>query len=120
MSFVLAVGVVVAVLRVAEFVAGEHHRRTQREQQHADHVHGRLFACRNDVWIIGDAFDAEIGGMVHRRAIIIVFAVGSLCLERYLVRSVSVKPSWQDTKLMEAGAPRPGSVANRSAERRVA
>jgi len=76
----LAVGVVVAVLRVAEFVAGEHHRRTQREQQHADHVHGRLFACRNDVWIIGDAFDAEIGGMVHRRAIIIVFAVGFIVL----------------------------------------
>ena len=58
--------------------------------------------------------------MVHRRAIIIVFAVGFIVLERYLVRSVSVKPSWQDTKMMEAGAPRQfgGEQIGRAAESR--
>lgn len=42
---VLRVGVVVAVLRVAEFVAGKQHRRAQGEQQRAQHVHDGPFVA---------------------------------------------------------------------------
>ena len=72
---VLAIRVVVAVLRVAEFVSCEQHGRAKRENERAEHVHARTFACALDAEVVGGALHAEVGGMVHVRAVVVVLAI---------------------------------------------
>ena len=79
---VLAVGVVVAILAVAEFVAGEDHRRAQRQQHHAEQVLCGAFAFRRDNGIIARSFDAEVVRPVRIRAVVVVLAVGLVVLVR--------------------------------------
>jgi len=77
---VLRVGVVVAVLRVAEFVAGKQHRRAQGEQQRAQHVHDGPFSLLCDDRITARAFMSEIDGMVVVAAVPVVLSVGFVVL----------------------------------------
>ena len=77
---VLRVGVVVAVLRVAEFVAGKQHRRAQGEQQRAQHVHDGPFSLLCDDRITERAFMSEIDGMVVVAAVPVVLSVGFVVL----------------------------------------
>ena len=61
---VLAVGVVVAVLRVAELVAGEQHRHAWREQQRRQEVALLPLAQLDDRRIVGRPFDAAVPAVV--------------------------------------------------------
>ena len=79
---VLRIGVVVAALRVAEFVARQHHRCAQRQHQRAEHVHGGLLAFADDRRVVGRPLDTEVRGVVHVRSVDIVLAVGLVVLDR--------------------------------------
>src|SRR5258708_19829349 len=65
---ILAIGVVVAELRVGDFVAGEDQRQTLRQQQTCKLVSTELPAQRNDRRVVGRALMAPIG------AVVLVFA----------------------------------------------
>src|SRR6185437_12407057 len=72
---VLAIAVVIAVLRPAELVAAEDHRRTLGQQQRREHVALLPLAQRDDVGIVGRTFGAVIPGAIVGMAVAIVFAV---------------------------------------------
>src|ERR1700724_2178521 len=73
---VLAVGVVVAGLRVADFVAGQKQRQALRQQQTGKLVLPKLTARRCYRRVVGRAFMAAIGAVVLVRAVAIAFAIG--------------------------------------------
>ena len=61
---VLAVGVVVAVLRAPDFVAGQDHRHAAREHQDGDEVPDLPVAQGFDGGIVGRALDAAVPAQV--------------------------------------------------------
>ena len=61
---VLAIGVVVADLRVADLVAGEQQRHALRQQQAGELVLAQLPAQRHDLRIVGRAFIAAIVAVI--------------------------------------------------------
>src|SRR5204862_534976 len=73
---VLAIGVVVAVLRIADLVAGQQQGRALREEKAGELVLAQLPAQRNDRGIAGRAFMAAIVAVVVVGAVAIVLAVG--------------------------------------------
>ena len=73
---VLAVGVVVAALAVAEFVAGEQHRRALGEQQAGEQGALQAGAQGEHDGVVGRAFDAAVPRVVVRMAVAVVLAVG--------------------------------------------
>src|SRR5262249_19433719 len=77
---VLAVGIVVAVLRIADLVAGEQQRRTLREQEAGELVLPQLAAQRDDIGIVGRALDAAIVAVIVVGAVAIVLAIGLVVL----------------------------------------
>ena len=77
---VLHVGIVIAVLRIAEFVSGEQHRRAQRQEQHAEHVRHGPFALLNDDGVVAGALITEIDRMIVVRTVAVVFAVALIML----------------------------------------
>ena len=77
---VLAVGVVVAVLRVAELVAGQQHRHALREEQRGDEVALLPLAQRDDVRVVGRPFGAAVPAVVVVGAVAVVLAVGLVVL----------------------------------------
>ena len=79
-GIVLAVGVVVALLAVAELVAGTEHRRALGQQQAGQHRATHAQAQLGDGGIHGRALDAEVGAEFLVAAIAVVFAVGEVVL----------------------------------------
>ena len=77
---VLAVGVVVAVLGAAGFVAHDHHRHALRQQQERQEVSDLAGAQRLDRRVVGVAFDAVVPAVVVVVAVAVVFAVGLVVL----------------------------------------
>src|SRR4051812_32471663 len=69
---ILAIGVVVAVLRMTELVAGQQHRHTLREEQRGEEVPLLPCAKRRDFAVLRRAFLAAVP------AIVIVAAVAIL------------------------------------------
>ena len=77
---VLAVRVVVAALRVAQFVAGEHHRHALRQHQRGDEVPLLAGAERNDLRVVGRPLDAAVPRGVVVGPVAVVLAVGRVVL----------------------------------------
>src|SRR5688572_24060883 len=72
---ILAVGVVVALLRAAELVACEQHRRALREQQRAEHVLHLALAQAADRLYLGRPLDAVVPRAVVRVAVLVLLAI---------------------------------------------
>src|SRR5437764_9335094 len=77
---ILAIGVVVAVLRVANFVASQQQRRALCEQQAGELVLAELAAQRDDFGIVGRAFNPAIIAVVVVGAVAVLLAVGLVVL----------------------------------------
>src|ERR1017187_3720793 len=77
---VLAVGIVVAVLAVADLVAGENQRQALRQQQTGKLVLPKLTAKCCYRRIVGRAFIAAIVAVVLAGAVAVVFAIGLVVL----------------------------------------
>src|ERR1700761_7106335 len=77
---VLAISIVVAVLRVADLVAGPQQRHALCEKQTGELVLAQLAAQRDDSGIVGRAFDPAIVAVIVVGAVAIVFAVGFVVL----------------------------------------
>ena len=77
---VLAIGVVVALLGAAEFVAAQHHRGALREQQRGQHVAFLAIAQGEDGLVVGGPFHAAIPARVVVGAVTTVLAVGLVVL----------------------------------------
>src|SRR5207302_8488543 len=77
---VLAVGVVVALLRVTELVAAEDHRDALGEQEGGEEVALLALAEREDVGVLGGAFGAAVPTVVVVGAVLSVLAVGLVVL----------------------------------------
>lgn len=73
---VLAIGVVVALLRAAEFVAAQQHRRAVGEQDGGQQRARHPGPLGQDGGVVGRAFDAPVGAAVVVVAVAVVFAVG--------------------------------------------
>ena len=102
---VLAIGVVVADLRVADFVAGEHQRRALRQQQAGELVLPQLAAQRDDVGIVGRAFMAAIVAVVVVGAVAIVLAIGLVVL-LVVAEEIGQRETVMDGDVVDAGARR--------------
>ena len=72
---VLAIGVVVAVLSAAEFIAGAHHRRTLREQERCEKIAHLPPAESPDFGVVARAFGAAVPRAIVRLAVAVVLAV---------------------------------------------
>src|SRR5688500_2004755 len=72
---VLAVGIVVAVLRARELVAGQQHRRALRQEQRGEHVLHLALAQRANRLVDVRALGAVVPRAVVRVAILVVLAV---------------------------------------------
>src|SRR5690606_4230761 len=72
---VLAVGVVVAPLRAPHLVAGAEHRHALREKEGGEEVPLLFLALRDDLRIVGGAFDAEVVAEVVVLSVAVVLSV---------------------------------------------
>ena len=77
---ILAIGVVVAVLAVADLVARQQQRYALREEQACELITLSPPAHRENRRIVGYTFHAAIGAQIIVRSIAIVFAVGQIVL----------------------------------------
>src|SRR3546814_4806413 len=77
---VLAVGVAVAALGAAGFVAHDDHRRALRQQQGGHDSASQPVAQVEDLRVFGRAFLAAIPGTVFVVAVLVVLAVGLVVL----------------------------------------
>jgi hypothetical protein len=77
---VLAIGVVVAPLRAAEFVAMQQHRDALGEEQRRDEVAHLPQAQRADRRVVGRPLDAAVPAAIVRFAVGIALAVRLVCL----------------------------------------
>ena len=102
---VLAIGVVVAVLRIADLVAGQHQRRPQREEQAGELVLAELPAQRDDRGVGGRALMAAIVAVVVVGAVAIVLAVG-LVVFLVVAEEIGQRETVMDGDVIDAGAGR--------------
>src|SRR6185437_1511926 len=72
---VLAIGVVVAALAIADLIAGEDHRHALREKEGGKEVATLLLAQANYILVVGWAFGTAIPRDVIVRSVVVVFAV---------------------------------------------
>ena len=72
---VLAIGIVVAMLGAAEFIAGEQHRRAVGEQHGGQHCANEMGADVEDAGIGGRPFVAPVRGIILALTVAIIFAV---------------------------------------------
>ena len=100
---VLAIGVVVAVLRVADLVAGQDQRQALRQQQAGELVLAKLAAQRHDRGIVGRAFMAAIVAVVVVGAVAIVLAVGLIVL-LVVAEEIGQRETVMDGDVVDAGA----------------
>ena len=77
---VLTIGVVVAALCAAEFIAGNDHRNAERQQKRGHHVALLLFAKGHDCAIGVRAFDAAIPAIIRICAVGVSFTVVQVVL----------------------------------------
>ena len=77
---VLAVGIVIAPLRPAHFIAGQYHRNSLRAEQRDEEIPDLPGPELIDGWVIGGALRPAIGRPVVIRAITAVLAVGLIVL----------------------------------------
>src|SRR6185436_1890049 len=70
---VLAISVVVAVLAVADFVAGQQQRHALGKEKRREMITPKLAAKVQNLRIVGWAFDAAIGALVAIGAIAVLF-----------------------------------------------
>ena len=77
---VLAIGIVVALLAVADLVAGTQHGRALRQRQRGQHGAAYLAALRVDAGIIRGPLDAKVGAHFPIPTIAVVFPVGVVVL----------------------------------------
>ena len=73
---VLAIGIVVALLGSADFIAGEQHRHALRQQQGGQQIAFLAPAQRVHLGIVGRALDAAVPAQVVVVAVAVVLAVG--------------------------------------------
>src|SRR5581483_11705059 len=77
---VLAIGIVVAGLRVGDLVAGEDQRQALRQQQCGERILAKLPAQRDDIGIVGRSLMTAIIAVIVVGAVAIVLAVGLVVL----------------------------------------
>src|ERR1700676_5598054 len=77
---VLTIGIVVAVLRVADFVAGQNQRQALPQQYARQPVLSKLEAQRVYRRVVDRAFMAAIVAVILARAVAIILAVGLVVL----------------------------------------
>jgi len=99
---VLAIGVVVTVLRIADLVAGQHQRRALCEEEAGELVLAKLAAQRRDRGIVGRALMAAIIAVVVARAVAVVFAVGLVVL-LVVAEQVRQRKTVVDGDMVDAG-----------------
>src|SRR5882757_6747047 len=116
---VLAVGVVVAGLRVADLVAGEDQRRALRQQQAGELVLSEPAAQHEDVGIVGRALVAAIIAVVVVGAVAIFFAVRLVVLF-VVVEQVRQRETVVHRDVVDAGARRAAVVVEQVGRRRHA
>src|SRR5690349_14802641 len=73
---VLAISIVVAALRPADFVSSEQHRNTERQQQGGEQVALLAVAQGNNVRIGGRSLDPVIRAVVAVASVAVVLAIG--------------------------------------------
>ena len=98
---VLAIGVVVAALRPADLVAHREHRHADRE--HRDREQVLAPGASRSASIAGSSVGPSTPQSQHRFWSLpsrLSSPFASLCFASYETTSLSVKPSWQVTKLM--------------------
>src|SRR5262249_26458276 len=99
---VLAIGVVVAALRVADLIAGEKQRRALRQQEAGQLVFAQASAQRDDGRIVARALVAAIVAVIVVGAVAIVFAVGLVVL-LVVAEQVGKGESIVDGDVIDAG-----------------
>src|SRR5262249_21960512 len=77
---VLAVGVIVALLRVSDFVAREQHRNSLRQDQRGQQIALLPLAQGQDGLIVGWPVDAAVPAIVVAAAVAVLLAVGLVVL----------------------------------------
>src|SRR6201999_1494483 len=77
---VLAIGIVVAGLRVGDLIAGENQRQALRQQQRGERVLAQLPAQRDDLGIVGRSLMTAIVAVIVVGAVAIGLAVGFVVL----------------------------------------
>src|ERR1700761_9438021 len=73
---VLAIGIVIAILAAAKFVAGKQHGCAVRKEDRRKHGARDAGSGGDNVWIVRWSFDAPIGGKIVRVSVLVVFAIG--------------------------------------------
>src|ERR1700704_2577134 len=79
-GIVLAVGIVVAVLAVADFVSRQEQRHTLRQHEARQQIAAHLTSHLHDIGIVGRAFDAAIRAVIFIGAVTVVLAVRLIVL----------------------------------------
>ena len=97
------------MLRAAELVAAEQHRRALGDEQRGQEVALLARAQGEDLGVVGVAFDAAVPGAVVVGAVPVALEVGLVVLAVVGHQVGSVKPSWAVMKLIEANGSRPSS-----------
>src|SRR5262249_3568648 len=100
---VLAIGIVVAGLRVADLVAGQDQRRALRQQQCRQRVLAKLAAQRDDGGVVGRALMPAIVAVIVVCAVPIVFAVGLIVL-LVVAEEISERETVMHGDVVDAGA----------------
>ena len=100
---VLAIGVVVARLRISDLVAGKDQGSALRQHQGGQRVLAKLTAQAENREIVGRAFDAAIDAVVVVGAVAIVLAVGLVVL-LVVAEEVGQRETVMDGDVVDAGA----------------
>ena len=102
---VLAIGVVVASLAVADLVAGQDQRRTLRQQQTRKLISSQLTSQRNDIGIVGRPLMAAIVAVIVAGAVAIAFAIGLIVL-LVVAEQVGERKTVMDGDVVDTGTRR--------------
>ncbi|OIQ65544.1 hypothetical protein GALL_528960 [mine drainage metagenome] len=103
-SFViLAIDVVVAVLGVADFIAGQNERHSLRKQQAGELVFPQLTTKRRDRRVIGRTFMSAIVAVVVVGAVAVVLAIG-LVVFCVVAEQIGKREAIMDGDVIDAGA----------------
>src|ERR1700742_410453 len=106
---VLAIGIVVAVLGVADLVAGKDQRHALCQQQARQLVFAKLMPQRDNRRIVGGAFMAAIVAEIVAGAVAIVLAIGFVVL-LVVAEQVGQRESVMHGDMIDAGAKRAAVV----------
>src|SRR5262245_13991415 len=77
---VLAIGVVVTFLRMAQLVAGEKHRNTLREKQRREEIPLLPLAQGEDICVVGRSLGTAVPGVVVVGPVFVVLPIGFIVL----------------------------------------